>query len=347
MIIWADIPTGDVGMYGTDGAKLLDGLYAAFSGTLVADPYAPATPGIVMKFNQLQEARFVLPANKPTVGVALRYWPNGFSAVTHRIVNFRNSGNVDHVRIAIDVNGYLIVQNGTGTTLFTSSGPVATANSWQHFEVKVTIDSLVGAVKVRREGITICDISGVNTRNSAIDSSVYSVAMSYPSSGGSVSMHIKDFVVWDNTGSRNNDFLGSVQVIRLKPDSDIAMAWNKSSGAVGWDLLNDAPPVDTNYIAAIASPIPAAAEMTLTDLPANVTSVKAVLPITRSTKTDGGDGSLQAGIKSSGSTGSGANRPITTAFTYYWDVQETDPATGTDWTPAAVNAARIVINRTV
>jgi hypothetical protein len=42
----------------------------------------------------------------------------------------------------------------------------------------------------------------------------------------------------------------------------------------------------------------------------------------------------------------GSNRPITTAFTYYEDVFETDPNTGNAWTPASADAAQLKLNRT-
>lgn len=48
-------------------------------------------------------------------------------------------------------------------------------------------------------------------------------------------------------------------------------------------------------------------------------------------------GNVQAGLISGASTALGANRPITTAYTYFRDVIETDPAT----------AAQLQLNRTL
>jgi hypothetical protein len=347
LIIWADFPSGDPGLYGTDATKMADGLYAQRT-SLVDDPH-PTITGNVLVFGSAAEQRFVLPNNRQTVGVGLRYWPANFPVGTnlHELVRFRNVANIDHVKIGVDVNGYIQVINGSGTTIGASSGSVIVPGAWQHIEVKVLVDGSVGTLQVRVEGVTKVNLTGVNTRNHATDTNVYSLSIGEPSNANSTTFYIKDFVVWDATGTQNTDFLGTVQIMRLTPSSDVAMAWGKSSGTVGYDLINDSPPVDTNYISAGIGPIPAAATVELTDLPANVTSVKAVLPVYRATKTDGGDGNIQAGMISSGVTGNGTDRPITSAFTYWWDVIEKDPNTSAPWTPTNLNAARLTINRTV
>ena len=67
----------------------------------------------------------------------------------------------------------------------------------------------------------------------------------------------------------------------------------------------------------------------------------------RARKSDGGDGNIQTGLISGGAEVDGSNRPITTAFTYYEDVFEIDPANAAPWTPASADAATFKINRTV
>jgi hypothetical protein len=70
------------------------------------------------------------------------------------------------------------------------------------------------------------------------------------------------------------------------------------------------------------------------------------MTIVRAAKTDGGDGSLQVSVVSSGTAGDGTNRPITVAQTYWTDVHDLDPHTSAAWTPTTVNAAQLKINRT-
>jgi hypothetical protein len=71
------------------------------------------------------------------------------------------------------------------------------------------------------------------------------------------------------------------------------------------------------------------------------------MPIHRSRKTDAGDGNIQVGAISGASTGLGADRPITTAYTYWWDIFDTDPATAAAWSRTSVNAMNLQLNRTL
>lgn len=162
-----------------------------------------------------------------------------------------------------------------------------------------------------------------------------------------VNSYWKDFVIWNTAGSVGNDFQGSVAVRDLYPDADIDLNWTPSTGSVGWDLIDKTTLSDTTYIQA-GDPPPDPAVFSLTDLPADVTSVRALLPIYRSTKTDGGDCNLQAGLTPNNiDWDDGADNPITTAYTFRWDVSDLSPDTAAPWTVTEVNDAYVRINRTL
>ena len=108
--------------------------------------------------------------------------------------------------------------------------------------------------------------------------------------------------------------------------------------------MNVYGPQDLSYISA-DNPAPAAAVFTVSNLPADIVSVKALLPVVRAKKIDGGDGNVQMGLTGT-LTDLGANRPITTAFTYWWDVSELSPDTGAAWTPVETDAVKLQIDRT-
>jgi hypothetical protein len=71
------------------------------------------------------------------------------------------------------------------------------------------------------------------------------------------------------------------------------------------------------------------------------------MPIHRSRKTDGGDGNMQLGVISAAATGLGSNRPITTAYTYWYDIFDADPNGAAAWTRISFNAINLQLNRTV
>lgn len=105
-------------------------------------------------------------------------------------------------------------------------------------------------------------------------------------------------------------------------------------------------PQDLSYLSADDTP-PAAMEFGFTDLPDDVTSVRGIVMVGRMKKIDGGDGNVQMSLISNGSAFDGADRPLTTTSTYWFDISQLDPDTGLPWSPFAVNNMTGRINRTV
>ena len=106
-------------------------------------------------------------------------------------------------------------------------------------------------------------------------------------------------------------------------------------------------PTDASFISADDT-LPAAAEMTLSALPEDTTTVRGLISIVRAMNSDGGDGNLQVSLTPNGTDyAAGLDRVLTTAATFYKDVSVTSPDTATAWTPAEVNSLRIKFNRTV
>ena len=352
------------GSYGTNSAYMLNGLYAAIgefgsNAALVADPDPSGTGQIVLRASlspsgTAQSTRKVLDTPRATVGVALRLWmaslPSNSSQSAVPITLCDGSNNV-LCSLWITTTGAIdILRNGTTTgaaIIASSTGPVLIANAWQHIEMKATISTTVGQVEVRVDGVVvIATAANVNTGGDVNCAQVRQTSDRDGSSGG-ITWYIKDYVIWDTTGSHNTDFLGSVSVYRLVPNSDVSLGgWTTSSGSTGYNLIDESPPVDTGYVQADDSP-PAECEFGLTNLPVDVTSVRGLMTLVRAQKTDGGDAQLQAKIHSGASYANGADRPITTAFTYWYDVQEEDPDTTAPWLPSAVDAATLVLDRTV
>jgi hypothetical protein len=343
---WCD----DFHTYGSVTAYMLNGLYAETTNAVLAldpDPLAP----VDYVLNQQGGGgggytRKVLSAAQTTVGMGVRVWPAALpSAGEVPIFSFNDSANGTNVLITYTTTGQLKAYRGESVTLLGSStGPVIVANAYTHIEAKVFFSETVGTVEVRVNGVAKITLTNQDTVQNAI---VSCSQVSLRNGPLQPSLYYKDFFVWDGSGTRNTNFLGMVSVYAITEASDVSLNWATSSGATGYNLINEAPPVDTGYISAGTGPIPAASVMSLTDLPVDVTSVKALMTIARARKTDGGDGSLQVALKSGASTDLGADNPLTTAFTYYYDFSEEDPATAAPWLRTAVNAANIQFNRTL
>jgi len=344
-----DFPSGQVGLYGTTKSLLTSGVYAQYgdfnSFFLVDDP-DPNITGTVARFDADAGAtgilRYVLPATNTKVGIARRFWVDLLPVDAARlpfVMEWRNGANVVLGYVVCDTTGRLSIVVGNSTT--TSTNPVLVANAWQH--VEGMMNTATGDVEVRVEGVLAVSVAGL-----AIVGPIAQISVRVPSvNQPNLKQYLKDFAVWDGSGAFNNTFMGSIQVRELIPDGDAAFNWLASTGVTGFNLIDEAPPNDdTDYIYAVTPP-PAASKFSVGNLPVDVTSVRGLSVVVRSRKTDGGDGNLQTGLVSGASTVLGTDRPITTAYTYWTDIFETDPATGAAWSPAAVNAVQLQLNRTL
>jgi hypothetical protein len=301
------------------------------------------------------EIRFALPSPQATEGIGFRLWqsqlPNSNNLCPW--VAFRNTSNATKFALRFLTNGSIEARSGTnseiagfGTYLGETDGPAVTANAWNHVEIKALADSSAGTIEVRVEGIVVLTLDTQNTGASSIAQIACGVRASL--NEVSASIYWKDVFFWDTTGSEVNDFQGSVSVYDLLPDADDVLNWTPSTGSTGWDLIDDNDgPDDADYVSADDTP-PAASIFGMTNLPEDVTSVRAVVSIGRMMKTDGGDCDIQMSLSPNGTDwDTGSDRPITTAFTYFWDTSHVSPATSAAWTPAEVDALEFRIDRTL
>lgn len=361
-IVWADFPSGQYGIYGTDTANMLDGVWAqveegASGGTvnLIDDPDPNiGSAGQVLSVyggtGQPSYTRIVNPAGaNATAGIGVRLWqtqlPSGNGNNGNATIWFQTAANASVCYIKVFTNGSIGAYNSSGTLLGTSS-ICLTANSYKHIEIKVLRHASAGTIEVRVDGVVKLALTGLAL--GATDIGQYWIGSWVRTSLESTpSNRYKDFVLWDGVGSVGNDFQGSVAVRDLYTDADIDLNWTPSTGSTGWDLLDKTTPADSTYISA-ADPPPDPAKFSLTDLPPEVTTIKALLPIMRAQKTDGGDCNVQVGLTPNNvDWTAGTDVPLTTSFTYTWDVSEVSPDTGVAWTPTEVNDAYIRFDRTL
>src|SRR5882672_4646238 len=261
--------------------------------------------------NNAAYLRYVMSSSQTTFGQACRIWltqiPSNSSAIVC-IFNVRDTSNTVIARGQFNTVGGIDIYNSAGTKLGGSSGPVVTANGWWHIESKIVINGASSSVEVRVEGATVVSLTGINLGTSPIAQCAL-----YNNNNGGGTSFTKDLVWWNGSGSHNTDFLGSVIVAMLSPSADVALNWTPTGGSTGAGILDNIPPQDgVQYLTAL-NPPPAAYVCSLTDLVADVTSVKCIMTMVRAQKTDGGDASLQIGVISDPSgtpaTVLGANRP--------------------------------------
>ncbi len=348
----------DFASYGTDKNLLLDGKYASIGGTaggvgtdgvaLVADPAGSGNTVFLMEAdsyggaNNASHIRYVLKTADTVVGVAARFYlsrlPNSTNEIPMPII-FRDGSNNPIGGVYIHTTGGIGITSGdwTGTTLASTTGPVLTAGSWYHIEAWYNAGST--SIEVRVEASPV-----LTATDAALTGTIAQIMLANRPTGGSScpALYAKDLHVLNNNGSENNDFIGTNLVLSLLPDSDITLDWTPSVGLVGWSILDNSPPTTDNISATAVDQV---YEGTLTNLPADITSIAAVMTVVRAGKSDGGDAFLQASIKTGADQLDGVDRPLTVSQTYWEDVFEVSPVTGDPWIVPEVDAAHIKMKR--
>lgn len=257
-IVWADFPSGQRGLYGTDKDSMLNGVWAAFDGvdssqiTIVDDPDPTiGSAGAVLKIrsdgaSSTIYARFTYPAAVITAGVAFRLWLSEYPGLSSGDGNFlwemRTIGNTAIVSFSIGASGEIIAKNAAGTTIGTSDPVAVVANGYNHIETKVVRDAAAGTVEVRVNGKVKLDLDTLALGASDI----VNIRLGTNEAGSYfVTYYVKDVVFWDGLGSYATDFQGSVAVYDLYADADVSLNWVPSVGALGYPLITDDFPSGT------------------------------------------------------------------------------------------------------
>lgn len=254
------------------------------------------------------------------------------------LANFRDVANTSHCHITLGTDGAVIFRRGN--TEIGRSDPCIAPGGYHHFEAKVKIDNSTGYVEVRVNEVTVLNLTGIDTQNSAnATAAQVSVGLRGSVSTGAVGFStcdFDDFFAWDddNTDAENTivDFIGDKGVYWLPVNADTAEAdWTKSTGVTGYTLIDEIPPSGgTDYIADTTGA--ARSIFGVSDLPANVAELIAVMPVIMPRKEDSGSVTMRGGIVVNGQESYGPDDSPSTAYAYLRPAPKTiDPDTGVAW----------------
>lgn len=348
-IRWADFPSASQGVYGNNIGLLLNGLYADVQGALVDDP--DPSVGAAGKVYQIGAGhntylRRVFGATVATAFFGFRIWlsalPGSIGAAPY--FDITDTLNDIHCTLRVNPDGSLTVfkDNTRSTVLASTPGPVIVANAWQHIAWKYH-NNASGNTSIQVEGTEVLNFDANTTTGST---GMAQIRLN--SNGAPANLYLKDICMWDGTGTDDNDFLGPCGIFWLPVNRLVSSGWTNVGGATPQAILSNVPPDDTKYIQAEQDPaIPAPCIVGCAALPDDIVAVRAVLPIMRARKSDGGEGKVQMSLISDGDVDLGVDRAISTAFTYWGDVSTYDPSTLALWTPGGVDNLQFQIDRTV
>lgn len=352
--------------YGGLETVMLDGFWAQVSAGFTLDQTHVRTGDWALKLangNANDEVRRTLLDAQTTVGMACAIYLDALPATEFKggglaptalfIHQFRDATNQIQLSVCIGTDGAVVVYNqglytGGGSpqgALLARSGQAIRAKSFTHIETKAGIDAVNGFVEVRVNGVTVINVTGVNTdpvgshevSQCAINCTGTSIIQA--------NLWVDDLFTWNGDGTQNNDFVGDQKVYYLPPNGDTAQAdWTPSAGSTSYTMVDEVPPDDNDYLSLAATT--GDTDLSLTDLPGAVVAVAAVMPIMRAFKNDAGTCDLAPSILQGATYASGDPQPVTTSAQYYQQVFEVDPVSLAPFTPADVNSLKLSLIRT-
>jgi hypothetical protein len=275
------------------------------------------------------------------VGVALRITALPASGVA--IIQWRDSTTVQ-ADLRIEPTGLLTMyRGGIGGTLLGTSTAVVTVGIYNYFEFSVRVHQTLGEAHARLNGTTVLSLTNINTQQSA-NAYAQNVRLGNIVVNQNSAMGTQDYddvYICDGTGSTpTNTFLGDCRVDVLLPSADGSnSAWTPSTGTTHSTLVDETVPNDdTDYLSTSTSA--ARDAHALTDLPALPTpTIFGIQHCLNARKDDAGTRQVRSLLKSGVTTQAGSKlQTLAIAYAYYTEIWPTDPATGTAWTVAGVNA---------
>lgn len=274
--------------------------------------------------------------DQPTwiVGVATHFagLPSGASAVAVLAVRDALTTQMD---LRVNLDGMLSVTRN-GTVLATSGAFRLSASVYYYLELLVTIHPSAGVVRVAVDGTTRIALTNVNTQataNSAANELLLAgvTALSYTS--------FDDLYLCDGTGAVNKAFLGDCRVDLLLPNADgFYNAWIPSTAGPHYALVDETPSTDdTDYLSSTTNGARESHHFTAMPVLPNP-QIYGIQHGAVMRKDNAGLQQIRGLIKSGATTQASATL-VTLANTYAWygSIWETNPETGTAWTPAAVD----------
>lgn len=332
---------------------MLQGIYTASNrGSLndylkvVADPQNPSENCLVFTegAGNSPYIRIAHPDGPQTaMGARVRlYIPSLITDADQKPIAFLDASNNILIYVWFDFIGRANVTVNGST--YTTTAPAITAGGW--YNIELMFDQTDFELQI--EAVTVL---GPQAHGLVTPAPAQWQASSAGDGTTSETFYIKDLALSDNNGSYNTGWIGTKLIANfdLTADADLS-TWSVVGGATGVSVLQKPGPDDASYIYAVDSPLPSPYQAVLDTLPADATSVAAVLTRVRALKSDGGDGSMQVGVvadpNGTPATALGEDRPITVTATYWQDIFEEDPSTTSAWSVSSVNDIHLQIDRT-
>jgi hypothetical protein len=254
------------------------------------------------------------------------------------LLRFYDSGSVAMTITAMN-NGDLRIYRGNQSSLLATVAQPYTLNTWHYLEFKVKVNSSTGTYELRLNGSTVASGSNVNTKGGTHDYFDGFGFCGQSTSTGYCFLY-DDLYFLDGSGSTNNDFLGNMRVVTLRPNAAGDSTQFTPDSGDNYARVNEAiHGGDSNYVEDV---IGSHLDLYNYDDLAGITQdIKGIQINTECRETDTTPFSLITQCKSNGVTSDDSAQAIgSSTYTNRMRLMELNPDGSVAWTPASLNAAQ-------
>jgi hypothetical protein len=232
----------------------------------------------------------------------------------------------------------------------TNQSPVSgfNENQWQYVEVYLKVNASTGSFIVKKDGVTITTVTG-NTLLNTNDLKIEAVQLGVQTTLNLHQHYFDDIYICDETGSKNNTFLGDSTVDIIRPNGVGASSdWapvGSGSPTLNYTFVNQVPhDGDTSYVE--SNTVGHKDLYLYEDVNAGIPSIHGLQVNTIFRKEDFGPRLAVNVVKSSATEEDSSEAGMNLDYYSFYSVHEDDPDAAAAWTAATVNAAEFGLKMT-
>jgi hypothetical protein len=229
------------------------------------------------------------------------------------------------------------VRRGDSTLITTTSGLAFVPWVWTYLEIKVTFHNSSGVVEIRKDGLEILNITSQDTQNTANAYANFATIWdSHP-----VVTYMDDMYLCDDSGSKNNGFLGDVRVDVVRPDGAGTYTQFTPSAGSNYENVDETqgPDDDTTYND--GSTPGNKDSYALGSLEALSTTIYGVKSQITARKTDAGSKNVKILTRAGTTDDLSTSISLSDSFKTKSVIHEDNPDDVADWEEADVNAMEV------
>lgn len=248
-----------------------------------------------------------------------------------------NLGTSAQIFVGFLDTGTIQVRRGAANGTVIASFPFAFSNFvWNHWQIKIVIgNGTTGEIRIRKDGDPDDTFfaTNIDTQDAALDSADNIWVGNW---SGYHDSFIDDIMIYDNSGTEINDWVGDIRAYTLLPESNGDVTDFVPKTGTNFEMVDEQTPdgdITYNY-----SSTPGATDLfNIQDLTADPATIFAVTVNVVTKKSDAGVRKGTCVMKSGGITDEGTTTVLPSSYDSIQKTYTVDPATGNLWTKVGVN----------